>query len=81
MTRIKSLGSAIVLAMSSLTVACTQSGPKVDASGSAYDHSGFEYSPASANCIPDINHCASYPTGDVTKDGPPGKQSPTGKQR
>jgi hypothetical protein len=81
MTRLELLGSATVFALASLTAACTPADQKTGASDSAYDHSGFEYSPASANCIPDINHCASYPTGDVTKDGPPGKQPSTGKQR
>jgi hypothetical protein len=26
--------------------------------------------PASPNCYPDINHCASYPSGDVSKANP-----------
>jgi hypothetical protein len=26
--------------------------------------------PASPNCYPDINHCASYASGDVTKTNP-----------
>lgn len=27
-------------------------------------------SPASPNCYPDINHCSSYASGDVSKDNP-----------
>jgi hypothetical protein len=29
---------------------------------------GPSTSPAQPNCYPDINHCASYPTGDSVKD-------------
>jgi hypothetical protein len=30
--------------------------------------SGPSANPAQPNCYPDVNHCASYPTGDSIKD-------------
>ena len=44
--------------------------------------SGPGANPAQPNCYPDVNHCASYPTGDSIKDNsyqytsPPKTQSP-----
>lgn len=32
--------------------------------------SALSANPATPNCYPDINNCATYPTGSVTKDNP-----------
>jgi hypothetical protein len=38
------------------------------ASSAPLPSSGPGANPAQPNCYPDVNHCASYPTGDSIKD-------------
>ena len=42
--------------------------PATQASRVPLPSSGPSANPAQPNCYPDINHCASYPTGDSVKD-------------
>ena len=81
-TSLKLFTSVAVLGLASITVACTQT-PVVDPQASRADlqtpradsraplpSDSFDANPASPNCYPDINHCASYSSGDVSKDKP-----------
>jgi hypothetical protein len=69
-TSLKLFMSFAMFGLASITVACTQ------APGNAADkpvplaQDSFDASPARSNCFPDINHCASYPTGGLSKDKP-----------
>jgi hypothetical protein len=56
-----------VATLASITVACTD-GSTVAANPPL--PSDRSYSPAGPNCYPDINHCASYPTGGVSPSNP-----------
>ena len=46
----------------------TSSAPGAQASSVPLPQSGPSANPAQPNCYPDVNHCASYPTGDSIKD-------------
>ena len=69
-TPLKLFTRVAALGLASIAVACSQ------APGNAADRpvplpqDSFDASPARSNCYPDINHCASYPTGDFSKDKP-----------
>lgn len=69
-TPLKLFAGAAVMALASLTVACNQSSTNGAAARAPLPTDSFNASPASPNCYPDINHCASYPSSDVTKDKP-----------
>lgn len=68
-TPLKLFTSAAVMALASLTVACNQSSNNPTARV-PLPSSTFSANPASPNCYPDVNHCASYSSGDVSKDNP-----------
>ena len=46
----------------------TSSAPGARASTVPLPQGGPSDNPAQPNCYPDVNHCASYPTGDTIKD-------------
>ena len=63
----KLLAIVTVVGLASLAGACSDT-PGVAANPPL--PTDRSYNPAGPNCYPDINHCASYPTGGVSKDGP-----------
>ena len=68
---LKLFASVAVIGVASFTVACTQSSSDNAANQRPpLPSSGFSANPASPNCYPDINHCASYSTGGVSQDNP-----------
>ena len=74
-TPLKLFASVAAMGLASLTVACTQS--STDNAANQWPplpSSGFSANPASPNCYPDINHCASYSTGGVSQDNPAQQQ-------
>lgn len=66
----KLLTTFAAIGLASATVACTQDPPgmKVPLPTDAAD--AYSANPAGPNCYPDINHCASYPSGNITKTNP-----------
>lgn len=67
----KLIASVAVIGLVSLTVACKQQSADPTASARVpLPTDSFDASPAGPNCYPDINHCASYSSGDVTKNSP-----------
>jgi hypothetical protein len=67
-TSLKLFTSVAVLGLASITVACTQT-PRADPPAPLMSDS-FDANPASPNCYPDLNHCASYSSGDLSTDKP-----------
>jgi hypothetical protein len=76
-TSVKHLARLAVLGLALATVACSSSSKTANQSAPPLP-SDSAYNPAGPNCYPDINHCASYPSGGVTKDNP-AQPSPTQK--
>jgi hypothetical protein len=58
------------MGLASLNVACNQSSDTNASQRPPLPTDSFMASPAGPNCYPDVNHCASYPSGGVTKDNP-----------
>jgi hypothetical protein len=70
-TSLKLFTSVAALGLASLTVACNQPSSTATARVPVpLPTDYFNANPASPNCYPDINHCASYSSGDVTEDKP-----------
>jgi hypothetical protein len=69
-TTLKLFASVAVMALASLTVACSQTSSPTASTRAPLPTDSFQANPASPNCYPDINHCASYSSGDVSKDKP-----------
>lgn len=67
----KFLPTLAIIGLASVTVACTQEDSPQPAPPLPIDKSDANMgNPASPNCYPDINHCASYPSGNITKTNP-----------
>lgn len=68
----KLLTTLVVIGVASATVACTQDPPGAVAAPPLPTDQSDAYSanPAGPNCYPDINHCASYGSGNITKTNP-----------
>ena len=67
----KLLCTLAIIGFASVTVACTQEDPPLPAPPLPIDMSDANSgNPASSNCYPDIDHCASYSSGDITKTNP-----------
>jgi hypothetical protein len=58
-----------LLGLAAATSACTPSAGAAD-DPPPLPSDGTALSPAGPNCYPDVDHCASYPTGSVTKKDP-----------
>ena len=67
---LKLFAGAVPLALASITVACTQAPGNAAGRRVPLPQDSFDATPARSNCYPDINHRASYPTGDFSKDKP-----------
>jgi hypothetical protein len=67
----KFLTTLTIIGLASATVACTEQDPPLPAPPLPTDRSDANSgNPASPNCYPDINHCASYSSGNITKTNP-----------
>ena len=67
---LKLLASVVVMGLASLNFACTQSPNSASNVRAPLPSDSYSANPASPNCYPDVNHCASYSTGGVSKDNP-----------
>jgi hypothetical protein len=66
----KLLITLAAIGLASATVACTETSSSATPPLPTDKSDGYSANPAGPNCYPDINHCASYGSGNITKADP-----------